>query len=1002
MTFFLPATPRKRPPNPAPAEFSGFGDVVESAATAEAIETDWWWKKDRTRVEIINEIEDRIGRLPAPVEGMGDTLDAPPAMSDVQMRDVLRRASLFAARQPGDYGDLPLDMEQLEAEATKRRKAELEEAQAAVQMGGGGAGVAEFFGRAATAISDPVSLAMLPIGGGSSSLARLALREGALGVLGEAAVLPRMYDVAEELDLPDPDALAQLAMGAAGGVVLGAGPTAVFRGGRYVLDRTRAPVEAAPAGMDPLDAVAAADEAEAALQAGRPVAPAMPSADDLDAVAGRIIGVESGGNPNARNPASSATGPGQFIDETWLATIRRHRPDLAINRSEAQILALRGDSGISREMTKAYAADNRALLAAEGLPVDAGALYLGHFLGPGGMVTAMRAAPDAPIGAVMSRAAIAANRNIRYGGKFLPDFTVADLRRWAEVKMGTASDPGGAYRAGSRRGYTTPDQVVTPGGIRVDVAYEVVDASTLIRASGDLQPRDRSRAASDEQIAGIAAGLDPARLMPSPEADRGAPLVGPDNIIESGNGRVQAIVQAAENYPDRYAAYVAAIGEVAEIPEGVIRPVLIARRTSELSDDGRVEMIRDSNSSAIARMSATEQAAVDVAAIDPAALDLFDPGASLTAPSNRAFTKAVLARMPQAERASLVDAEGRLNADGARRIRQAMFAHAYDAPDLTRVVAEMDGAGLEGILEALADAAPGWARLRAEIASGAISAELDATPQLLDAIRLIGSAREAAATSGGKLSVQGAIADALAQGDMLAGDVDPVTAGFVNVFYRGGRARSAGDVAAYLNGYVEEAMRVGSTEKALFADLENPSAKDILDAILAQEPDLFAGSPRAGAGGGEGGESAARSGDGDNGAGSGGDGGDAAGAAESGQVLTADPGRVGRGGDGQGADPAREAPGSEGQAQEGLAPTLDIRGVDDADLAQGALSPAAVTPADQSLRDLEAFIAENGDFGLRDRAGGKVSARALLDDLAEDRELADVISVCATGGHSNA
>jgi hypothetical protein len=49
----------------------------------------------------------------------------------------------------------------------------------------------------------------------------------------------------------------------------------------------------------------------------------------IDAVVARIIGVESHGDPNAKNKRSSATGLGQFLDETWLDMIRAHRPDLA-------------------------------------------------------------------------------------------------------------------------------------------------------------------------------------------------------------------------------------------------------------------------------------------------------------------------------------------------------------------------------------------------------------------------------------------------------------------------------------------------------------------------------------------------------------------------------------------------------------------------------------------------------------------------------------------------
>lgn len=39
-------------------------------------------------------------------------------------------------------------------------------------------------------------------------------------------------------------------------------------------------------------------------------------------LADKIIGVESGGDANAKNERSTATGPGQFIEETWLSMLR--------------------------------------------------------------------------------------------------------------------------------------------------------------------------------------------------------------------------------------------------------------------------------------------------------------------------------------------------------------------------------------------------------------------------------------------------------------------------------------------------------------------------------------------------------------------------------------------------------------------------------------------------------------------------------------------------------
>lgn len=142
-----------------------------------------------------------------------------------------------------------------------------------------------------------------------------------------------------------------------------------------------------------------------------------------------IIGAESGGNPNAVNPRSSASGLGQFIDSTWLDTIRQARPDLAAGKSDAELLALKTDPGLSREMTDFYAARNGETLAKAGHPVTPGTQYLAHFAGPQGAVSVLNADPSAPVASVMGAAAMKAN-------PFLQGMTVGDLRAWADRKMG--------------------------------------------------------------------------------------------------------------------------------------------------------------------------------------------------------------------------------------------------------------------------------------------------------------------------------------------------------------------------------------------------------------------------------------------------------------------------------------------------------------------------------------------------------------------------------------
>ncbi len=999
MTFYLPDDPEPGPANPAPAPNAGTMEVMGAAWEAESIESDAWQRADRTRREIIAEIEGRIGGFEAdtPVEPSPDVgdfglepqyqryVESDAARRPFVDRQILARAGRFAARNPADYGGLPLDERQLEAEVNRRLREDWEEAQAVLQAGGWGSGAAEFTARAARATTDEFGLVFALAGGpefraGLAGAARFMGIEGALGAAGEAFVLPRQYDMAERLDIPEPDALTQIALGAAGSAALAGIGAAAFRGFTYLTGRARGEAELRPAGADPYDAQAAVEAAEAALREGRPaplsqIGPGVdqrardalgrledvagpltiisdvrtpeenaaaggargsqhlhgrafdvdvaglsiperqelirraraagfsgigvyenslhfdvggdrawgPSyrrdslpdwaaeavgapvgrfaqgaidAGDFDAVAGRIIGAESGGRSDARNPNSSATGAGQFLDATWLELVGRTRPDLIEGRSQAEVLAMRGDRALAREMVAAYARENAALLSAEGLPTDPGSLYLAHFLGPGGAAQALRADPGTHVSAVMTPEQLRANAAVRYGGKSLAEFTVGDLRRWAEVKVGTAVDPGTAWRPAGPHGYTRAGQVTTPAGTRLDVDYEIVDAASLIPASGDLQPRDRSRAASDEQIAEIAARLDPARLMPSPETDRGAPLVGPDNVIESGNGRVRAILRAAEMHPDRYDAYRAAIADVAPIPEGVTTPVLIARRTTELDDAARVRTVQESNTSSIARMSATEQAGMDGSAIATADLELIDPRVPLSNPANQTAARSLLARLPQTERAGLVDAAGRLNAAGVRRLREALFARAYGAEDLTRVLAEDEGGDLRGLLEALGDAAPRWALLRDEVAAGNLQPELDATEALTEALRMIAAARATARATPG-LSVRAALEERLAQVDAFTGPVDEVTRRFVDVYYRPGGPRSQADVAALLNRYVDEAFRVGDTQQRLFAETAAATPEEVLDAIRAEDPDALGGA-RAVAGDAEGGRSAER------------------------------------------------------------------------------------------------------------------------------------------------
>ncbi|MYZ49939.1 peptidoglycan DD-metalloendopeptidase family protein, partial [Propylenella binzhouense] len=142
----------------------------------------------------------------------------------------------------------------------------------------------------------------------------------------------------------------------------------------------------------------------------------------------QIVRVESGGRHDAKNPLSSATGLGQFIQSTWLRMMRTYRPDLARSLSVPDQLALRLDPTLSREMVRNLAHEGEAYLRARGHQITAGRLYLSHFLGMEGAHLVLSSAADTPLLGLLGQDVIAAN-------PFLAGKSVGYVTEWAERKM---------------------------------------------------------------------------------------------------------------------------------------------------------------------------------------------------------------------------------------------------------------------------------------------------------------------------------------------------------------------------------------------------------------------------------------------------------------------------------------------------------------------------------------------------------------------------------------
>ena len=353
-----------------------------------------------------------------------------------------------------------------------------------------------------------------------------------------------------------------------------------------------------------------------------------------------------------------------------------------------------------------------------------------------------------------------------------------------------------------------PHRVTSANGMSVDVSPVVVEADRL-RTSQDqgydpsLQPRQRDRAASQAQVRDIATNLDPARLGYSAEADRGAPIVGPDGMVESGNGRVLALRSVYDQGGEAALAYRSWLARQGVDVSAYRNPVLVRQRTTPLTRDQRQAFTVGANQAATLSMSAPERALADARLLDADAISLIHNPDDLGSAGNRAFVRRFVAQLPQGEQGMMADAKGALSADGLARVRNAVLAKAYGDAGLLSRIAESTNDEVRSISSALTAAAPQWARLRAEIEAGRVRPDMDATSHLLDAVSRTADIRG----RGDKLDTYLAQQDAF---DRMPTAVE----GFMRMFYdpKGQRAASAKRISDEVKFYAQEAAKVSSDE----------------------------------------------------------------------------------------------------------------------------------------------------------------------------------------------
>ena len=355
------------------------------------------------------------------------------------------------------------------------------------------------------------------------------------------------------------------------------------------------------------------------------------------------------------------------------------------------------------------------------------------------------------------------------------------------------------------------------------VRFMLVEAGDLSGAvaKGDNQFRDRTRAASQLQIAKIANDLQFGRLGEAPTMAEGAPTLANDGRVVGGNGRVLAIQRAydqgtAAGYRAALADRAIEFGLTREQVEGLQQPVLVRQFQNQV--DVRQAAILSNEGGAL-RMSALEQAKVDAERMPSLnSVELPESG-DFTAASMRQFVRQWLSRYPQAEQGNLIAGDGNLSAEGALRMRNAVLYSAYgDSPTLARLVESTDERQ-RNIAGALVKAAPTVAEARALIETGALH-DRDIQSQLLEAVAISQRLR----ADGMRLD------DFLAQTDAFSDPVGPETTMLLRHLEANTRSQRA--IADAVTGYYDAVRALGDPRQASMFDAEPPGRAEILRAVL--------------------------------------------------------------------------------------------------------------------------------------------------------------------------
>lgn len=263
--------------------------------------------------------------------------------------------------------------------------------------------------------------------------------------------------------------------------------------------------------------------------------------------------------------------------------------------------------------------------------------------------------------------------------------------------------------------------IKTAKGTKLNTVFALIDIDRVIAshtAAGaenpqypqELQPRDRSRDSSQAWVQKTANDIDPDSLGMSGRADTGAPILGDDLVVESGNGRTMALKLAYERgSADEYKAWLESEAEYFGFShtqvQAIQKPMLVRMRTTPID---RAQFAIEANQDDKLSFTATERAKADAKRIDDQLTMLFSPSedGDLLSASNHKFLTGFMAKLGDTESAQYRDRDGNFTQAFATRVKQAIFAKAYNDDRLLEMMADHSKPEMQNMINALTASAP--------------------------------------------------------------------------------------------------------------------------------------------------------------------------------------------------------------------------------------------------------------------------------------------------------